>query len=394
MTPLAYEAKVNREKLNFDAVLLGLYLFTLPLDFLPLFGGSVSKLVALLPVGFIFLFRLTRVRVHINVALVMALYVLLNHFSGTYALNYYVAEERTTALFLNLGLIIFCSSIDRNKREVSFLKKSLVMSGWFLLLIVFIYGEKMSGLRLVIKINGMRQDPNYFCGYMIFAILYYLDNILQRRKRAFSIVAFTAFLTVILLTGSRGGFLAVAIACFIFVLAQKTNKAIINRLVTIALAGTVLLFAANTFLPEEIKERYSLEFTKEDDGAGRFEIWKSLNRDYKYSNEFNKLFGKGAGNVRFYTSNGNVGHNLWLETRCELGIVGLILLIIIYMLYMKRAYRLKEKIYFSTLIGYITMTMSLSLCVYKPIYSMFLITSIVFDYEKNIKTADGESNNE
>lgn len=380
MTDLLYYEKTTKQRVRFDTILLGFYLLLLPLDFIKLFDGSVSKFVALLPIGMTILMRLSKLKVHTVDTWILLFYLFLNYVSTSYAYNFLLAKQRGTSLLLNYMMIIICSAFTRNKRETEFLKKSMVLSGWFVLGMMLLFRKEIGG-RLIVEIGGEVQDPNYMCGYLMFAWIYYIDRLVSKKNTLISVVGITFILLGTFLSGSRGGLLALTFGGLVYLLCSSNSGSIMKKIATTMLICVVVIFIFSNFVPDDIKNRYSIEFAMEDRGAGRLDIWKSIINNYKNFSDSEKLFGKGAANVRYY-ANGQVAHNIWIETLCELGIVGLFVLAVIYIRFIKHTYKLKDKLYFSVLMGYIAMTMTMSLYVYKPIFAIFIMIYIVGDNEK------------
>lgn len=367
---------------------LGLYFIFFPLDFVPTRIGSVSKILAVLPIALTIAYRFKNLRVNVVCVGFMSAYLILGLISALYSKYPGDATDRTSTLLLNYAMIIVCGSIGANKNEKKFLINCMVLSGWFLFTLVLFFGRFTSAGRLVIFINGDRQDPNYFCGYLMFAMMYYLSRIIKKERMIASLFSFGIMLLVILLTGSRGGLLAVLFAGLCVVLFHGQSKRLFYKVAAIvALLLAVYLFSVY-FLPQGIGARFHFTFTQTDGAAGRFKIWSDLIDIYK--NDYGvleKWFGRGVASVKHISSFGKVAHQLWLEALIELGRVGLILLLGIYLFFVKRAWHMRNKLFFCVLIGYIVMTFSLSLYAYKPIFALFIFINLFG--EDNCQSPDG-----
>jgi O-antigen ligase len=120
-------------------------------------------------------------------------------------------------------------------------------------------------------------------------------------------------------------------------------------------------------------QRYDISFISTDGGAGRLDIWKSILSNYNSSTELKKFFGWGAGTIPYFTYNGEVGHDIWIESLVEIGIIGVMILFIFYYIYFRKACRIREYVVAASFIGYMIMTLSLSLYSYKPIWNIILL---------------------
>ncbi len=371
------EMTEKKEKIHFDTYFLILYMLTLPLDFVNIGGlGSVSKLVAVAVVGTALLSLIKSGKISVKLFLLFDIYLAWNYLSATYSLSPRISFDRANSLLQHYLMILICGSTKKNKREMDAIVKSLVLSGWVVVLLMFVFGGRLGySDRTTIKINGVSQDPNYMCGYIIFTLMYCFDEVLSRKKLASGVIGIGAMLTAVLYTGSRGGMIAVLAACAVLYLSDKSNKKKIRNIIIIAVVAYMLFVLAQNILPEELLSRYGMEYTKNDSGAGRFMLWQTLIEKYKGLTDAQKLIGVGSGTIKYYLP--NVAHNLWLETMFELGFVGLVLLVAVYLVFVKDAFGLNNKIFFSSLIGYIALSQSTSLYTYKPIFTMFLIIYIL-----------------
>lgn len=372
---------LKKDKIHIDTIILSIYFLLLPLDFFDTGMGSISKYISIAVIGCVVLWNIRNFKLNISVISILALYFVLNYISSAYSINDYLSRQRAHSLFFNYVLIIVCASSKKNEIELDFLKKTLAISGWVVVgLMIFFNGNlEGGGDRLTVMVDGQEQDPNYLCGYMLFSVAYYLDIVFNKGKKIWAIISLATIFIVVISTGSRGGTLAIVSTCLFFYLLDNKNKHKIRNLFIIALVTVGVLFIVNRYISEDVLLRFSKEYIEADQGAGRFQIWESAIYSYKNFGIFNKIFGSGAATIRNYTV--NVAHNIWLETLVELGIIGLTLLIIMYTLFVKYGFKLKSKVYLASLLGYIVMTMSLSLYTYKPIFTIFMLIAMVYKFE-------------
>lgn len=372
----SFNENSHSKRLSLPVIFLGVYIFLLPLDFLPTEYGSIARILGILPIGLTIAFYFRQLKINMVCAGLMTLYVFLNIMSIYYCEKPEEAMELSLTLLSNFLMILICSAMDVNENEKKFLIKSMVYSGWFMFALVLFFG-RFSGGRLIVVINGKGQDPNYFCGYLMFVTLYYLDKIIKKERIILSLFFVAVLLMVVLLTGSRGGLIAVALAGFLLVLFNGSGKRFFYKLLLTALLLFLAYLLIVYFLPDEIRMRFNPEYTQNDAGAGRFDIWRDLIDTYinRY-NTFEKWFGGGAGNVTYISSYGKVAHNLWLENLVEVGRVGLFLLACIYFFFFRKAWMLKDKLFLFVFIGYGIMTLSMSLNAYKPIFALFILINL------------------
>lgn len=371
------------QKINIGTWFLGIYLIFAPLDFLPIIEGlSFSKLLISLPIAGNIIY-LKNYKIHMDKFLIIPiLYIMASMLSIFYSVNVSDTTDRIITLSLNIGTALFLSLRSYNAKEILFLKKSIVYSGWVTLFLALIYSDTniMSG-RLTIIVNGYYQDPNYLTGFLIFAITYYFDDYMQLERKN-SVAKMIIFLVFILLTGSRGGLLAVIGTIIFHSITLSTNKrhkllAIVKIIAVIVFLGVLYGLIINV-LPENIASRYTYESIIGSGGTGRvrFEIWRIILYRYNILPVFNKVFGNGAGTVRYFAFD-QVAHNIWIENLIEIGLFGTFIFFIYYYVYVMKSIKDKEYVVASSFIGYIIMGMSMSLYSYKPIWNVLLLILII-----------------
>lgn|GEM_PF-3059315 len=362
--------------------LLSLYLFFAPLDFLPVIPGvSMSRFLIALPLaGALITVRQLKMRTD-RFLIIPILYVMIIVVTGYYSFDIKMTFERIFAVGTNVAVILILAMFHYSEKEIYIIKKVMALSGWLVLLLMAFYSDSslLNG-RVIVIINGVFQDPNYLTGFLIFPVIYYLDEFLKSKK-IFSLVKLGILFTLILLTGSRGGLIAILGAitfyCMVWFKANRFKlSAICIFLGFISALGALIYYAMN-FLPESVAERYALAYTLEDGAAGRSSIWRTLLYNFEQMTGFHKMFGWGAGTITHFTFNGNVAHNVWLEAMVEIGIFGLLILIAFYFVFFIKAVQIKEYAVSAVFVGYMIMTMSLSLYSYKPIWNIILLILIL-----------------
>jgi O-antigen ligase len=257
----------------------------------------------------------------------------------------------------------------------------MLYSCWFALLLALLYStvDTYSG-RLTVVIDGREQDPNELIGYFMYAVITYYSAFLTQKKKSV-LLMLCLYIFTILQTGSRGGLLGILAGIMIYTLIwmkeKKTSASVYLRLILAVLILVTFFRLTLGYIPEEVAQRFSIDFTLRDRGAGRRNIWQSLITSYSSFPLFNQLLGMGTGTVKYFTISGAVGHNIWLDALVETGLIGVIVLFIMYFEYGKAMYKLKEYVILSCFIGYMTMAITLSLYSYKPIWNIMLMALIM-----------------
>lgn len=383
-----FETSQN-EKVKLITWLTAFYLLLTPLDFLPVITGvSLSKILILIPVCS-WLLYIRQVKIRFDRFLVIpVIYIIIIMISSFYSYDVSATMQRIITIGMNISVILALSMVNYELKEINILKKAIVYSGWFTLALMIFYGntDLVGGLRLTVVVNGMLQDPNYLTGFLIFPILFYYNDFIRNKKKM-SLIKISIFIIYILLTGSRGGLLALMGAMLFLTITCSMRNGFkltsLLKILSVIFVFYMFFVIAMNILPDEIVKRYNIASVIESGGTGRIDIWLIVEDQYSNFSIANKLFGGGAGTVRYFAG-GKVAHNLWLESLVEVGVVGSFIFFILYYIFLKKAYKMKEYVVTASFLGYILMSLSLSLYSYKPIWNIMLLVLILRSYENQL----------
>lgn len=377
-----FHKTISIEKSKLYVLLLAIYFVAAPLDFIPLVPDvSLTKVLVVIPlIGAFLYFKYAKLQLD-SFLLFPIMYLLCIFISITVSVDQSLTIQRFVTLALNISIMIFMSMFFYNEHDLSLLKKGLVYGGWLTLILAFFYSDQsLMGGRLTVNVNGTYQDPNYLIGFIILSIIFYLSHFIETKKKS-SLIKLLILFTVVLLTGSRGGLLAVIGGVFVYLIFwiksnSRSYKKLVQLMLVVILIFIIVLFMIQ-LLPESLTQRYSILYTLNDGGAHRFDLWRSSLDAYLNAPLINQIFGYGAGTIRKFTFNGNVAHNVWIETLVENGAIGTIVLFIFYTIFFIKSIKLKEYVIVGTFSGYLIMTLSLSLYSYKPIWNLLLYIMIL-----------------
>ncbi len=372
------------QEISIVTICLGVYFMLMVFDSIPIFGiGSILRIMILLPVGAIILIKL-RSNLELNAQIVLfSIYVLFLAFSYLYSINRDETFKQVTRVLLNMGVILCTGGMyDYNKREIDFLKMSLVTGGIITILLTLLMADRSAGGRLTLSINGAVQDQNFLNGYIFFAYIYFLCQVMEK-KRILMIIPVGGIIVFSLMTGSRGALLALGgiSAVIVFCVFYQEKRIRLSTFVIVAIAILLLALLYEpilSILPEEVAKRYTSEYIEEYGSTGRTEIWKYLINRFVQSDVFRTLFGYGFGTVAYLNEyNHLVAHNLWIEHLLAVGAIGEILFVLMQVSYIRAAWRTKDIFIFSAYAGYLIMMLSLSLLCYKPIWNCMMMILII-----------------
>lgn len=358
-----------------------------PLDFVPVLPGvSLSRVIILIPIVGFFLY-LNKVKIKLDAILIISvLYFAMNLLSYFYTVDSATTIQRIATIGSNLGVILLLSTLSYNEKELKLLIKSIIYSGWMTILIIIFFQDvnSIEG-RMTVSINGVYQDPNYLNGFLLIPIIYYLNDYLNNKRKK-SLISLCIFISCVIMTGSRGGLIAVILSSVILLIVwminNKNKLSTIVSLLIMSFFSGVVIYLSMKLLPENLMDRFSYSAVVESGGSGRIGIWNQIIGDFNELNIFNKLFGNGAGTVTYFT-NGYAGHNIWLDSLIELGILGSIVLFVFYLTILIISLKNKLLILALSFIGYMVMGMSMSLFSFKPIWSLILLILIINNYKRN-----------
>ena len=226
------------------------------------------------------------------------------------------------------GFIIFqiCSNInDRNLRISKFiLLLPLIFSP--LILYEIIYKPSWGGVYhgSTYRIFGTLDWPNSFALYLNIIIMFILSIYMETRKKNYLIILFIYTLFLIN-TFSRSGILAFILGISI-ILMLKNYRFIIKMksVITVSIIFGMAILGLEMFSHTRLT-RIGIEAIKSD----RVYIWNQV----YYNIEDNLAMGSGLGGYEGIRSNISAGlsaHNMYLFLISNIGIVGLILFIILY----------------------------------------------------------------
>lgn len=291
-------------------------------------GNSILKL-ATIPIGLFFLGTLifSNRKLEINgVHLALLLYTL----SAVATLFMSPDSDSVDNVFgyaLNAALYICLTVIPYNKDELELMENVQV-----LLLVILngltLFSNGVEDDRTTLVIMGQTTDPNYFVGFFIFPLAVALKKLVSGKHSVLYLLLIAVSMYSIFRSGSRGGFLAVAVtvAGFAFFYPSGFGKRIL-----FLMGGSFLLLIFWTvfkpFLPENIVERMSVAAVVESGGTGRVDIWKSMLQAIVDQPE-KLLLGRGIITVHWFFRGGRwtyaVAHNQILQVVYTQGLIGLL----------------------------------------------------------------------
>lgn len=340
----------RKEKIGFDAFIYAVYCALIPLNMIMNFtGGTVNRYVGIIVIVLMapkVFFSNTKIEASKPlVILVLFLFWCMTTVMWSIAADTSFAWIKT--LFGVMALCIICCLRGFNQKEITMIKWFMMLSA--AILVMFLAPNlDTSYTRGTLTSSAGSADQNSLAANILFSLWISFDLLQNTSKRSHKFICYISMMLMIiglLFISSRGAMLALLISLFvyIFVLKKVKFKASVILLVVFAaiLISQILeLFEIVAF------ERLSIESVFEDSGTGRFGYWSSLLSFWEDSDVFRTLFGYGFATEKAisYRAMGSfVGcHNVFLEYLLTTGLIGLILLLLLFASLLRGAYKRKD----------------------------------------------------
>ncbi len=257
--------------------LLIIYYICLPLNAVNIGSfGSALKVFSIFPIAISLIG--SRKLIFLEPARKQLWFTLFALCSILWSVAYMNSFNRVVSYVLLFSLMISGSAFYYSKAEMKRIQRALVWSSRFTAATMLLFSEYHGG-RLWLR-STISEDPNYLCAYLLFGVISALEVLTKEkttiRKKLIPLVELGIYLYLILASGSRGGFLAVAAASVIFVMTNGDRfvKNLGKKILLLTL-GVLLLLVLIDFMPESIQTRFTVANVTESGGTGRTEIWKN-----------------------------------------------------------------------------------------------------------------------
>lgn len=203
-----------------------LYLLCLPLNAMNIGPfGSALKIIALLPI----LFAFTTLKVRLNDLLKTQLFfTIFAMLSILWSFSVNVSIGRIISYIELYALLLTGSCFNYNETEIKKIKSALAWSSRFTAIVMLKYAVYVRGrLRLM---GIIKEDPNYLCAYFTFGAIFALQKIVEEKSiwcKLTGILEIVFYLYLILISGSRGGLIAIfaGVVAYMFIsFGKKISK--------------------------------------------------------------------------------------------------------------------------------------------------------------------------
>ena len=362
-------------------------------------GNSILKL-ATVPIGLFFVVTLilSKRKLEINGVHLMLLVYTLSTILTLFVDASETSIDYVIGYVLNAAIYICMTVIPYNETELKLMEDIQI-----LLLVILIGLTLLSngarGDRTTLMIMGQTCDPNDFVGYFVFPLTVALKKMISGKRWFLYLLLIALALYCVFLSGSRGGFLAIAVTIASFAFVYPSSN--IKRFQFLAV-GIVLMagfwFIAKPLLPESVAERMSIESVIESGGSGRTDIWKSMVKTI--ITEPDKLIlGRGIRTIYRHFRDGGwhdaAAHNQILQVLYNQGLVGLLSFLTLIGVSFFRCVKRRKTVAIA-IIGMMALSISLTFNqTTRTLWNLIAYAAFAFpNIETNTNNNGGLSNNE
>lgn len=359
------------------------YILCLPLNAMNIGPfGSALKAIAILPIGITIIngahYIISK---PIKAQFVFTIFAVAS-LIWTVSLNESI--DRIVSYILLFVLLLSGSAFRYSPKDIDRIKIALAWSSRLTAVVMLMFAEIVDGrFRLM---GVIKEDPNYLCAYFAFGVIYSLGMVIGTKKvtkKIIGVIELSAYFYLVLISGSRGGLLAIIAGVIAYLLSfgSKRNRHIVKKLVLLIIVVFAIILMLD-YLPETLRLRFTIDNVAENGGSGRTLLWEQALDLFCNANVFRQLFGFGTASVQrcflyFGYFEVNVVHNMFIETLVELGIIGAVIYTIAIFSFIKAAFKFEDKFSFGVIFCMLIMSLSTSIYTFKPYFNIMLFIIIM-----------------
>ena len=230
------------------------------------------------------------------------------------------------AMALVLAVSALCAALPYEAKQMRIIENAAFIFAGIMILLFAIFGEQVGEHRLSLVFAEATANSNQLSCCMLFPAVMllwftYSDRPVWLRVIAFALTA--VLCALVLQTGSRAGFLSLAIGIFFVLLfhAFGSGKSFLMSFAMGAVLLAVVIIVYLYFLPDAVSNRLTIQSAVSSGGSNRVEIWESALDAFVQASPLRKIFGWGANGVKFSKM---AMHNQFLQLLVDTGIFGLL----------------------------------------------------------------------
>lgn len=347
--------------------LVATLLLSIPFNFILIEGiGNLYLSIVVILINFFGLFLFTKGKIILNQEVLFALFVFLITLIVT-VLNVIYSDQdliksqiTNTVIYFQIVLVFILAMYFYTRINYNYFIELFLVIVFFAVLRVII--EEPNHILMLSTKREERIEALFIGGVNNFAMILgmaFVISFFSIKKKLKRIVFCLFFMTMIVLTMSRGALLGVILTLFItsfYDVDRKTFKQLIKYTLYSLIIGFMFLLATDNMnmLIDKIEDRFFSYFTGKkstnDFFSGRGDLITDVFNRLNDSSVFQILFGHGNGGIDFYDSVSNqhfeTSHNILIDILYKNGIIllGIYILLFIYILLLFLKKRNKEKL--------------------------------------------------
>lgn len=387
----------SQENIRFIGFLIVIYSMITPIENIFLFfgAGTLSKYLAylLFPILTLYIIKKKSLN-HIKMSVLMILIVFFAMVSLLFASDQMHSIRGMITLFSLMAITILLVEFGLNSKEYGLLKTLNVYA------MLFVAINMILGTNLVDASLGERVtfssviDHNVLATSMIIPFLIVMDGLVKKtiKRRALHYAILFVFFYSILLTGSRGGLLALLISTCVYIL-LASKRSFVSKMRTgafIVIIGIFLVAGIEYLLPDALANRFTLNDVVSTGGTGRTSIWANYLDIFINSRFHNMILGNGyySHGLIYKSYHGIIrgAHNDFITILIDLGISGIVLFGLFYFQVIKGAHKNKSFLGVSIIVALLVASLGVDLIFRKFYWNAILIAILDTSYMKIIKT--------
>ena len=321
--------KLEKRQIGPHCILACLYFLLLPTTIAVNSAGNSILKLATIPIGLYFLVTifLSNRKLQFNGVHLALLVYTLSAISTLFVDASGVSIAYVTGYVLNAALYVFLTVIPYNKAELELMENTQILLLVFLNVMTLL-SNGTDDNRTTLMIMGQTCDPNAFVGYYVFPLAVALKKLVSGKYFPGYLLLIAVSLYCIFMSGSRGGFLAIAVTIAGFAVLYPSDN---TKKFLFLVGGFVLLLGLwmllKPLMPDNISERMTVDSVIESGGSGRTAIWKSMLQTI-IKEQDKLLFGRGIRAIHRFLRDRTwvelMAHNHLLQVVYNQGLVGLI----------------------------------------------------------------------
>lgn len=321
--------KLVKRQIGPHCILSCLYFLLLPTTIAVNSAGNSILKLATIPIGLFFVVTLilSKRKLELNGVHLALLVYTLSAISTLFVDASDTSMDYVIGYILNAAIYMCMTVVPYNKTELELMEKIQILL-LVILVAVTLLSNGTHDDRTTLMIMGQTCDPNDFVGYFVFPLAVAFKKLVSGKHTVIYLLLIAVSLYCVFLSGSRGGFLAIAVTIAGFAILYPANNA---KRILFFVCGFVILVGfwviVKPLMPENIIERMNVNSVIESGGSGRTDIWKSMIQTI-ITEPDKLLFGRGIRTVHRFLRDGAwteaAAHNQVLQIIYNQGLVGLI----------------------------------------------------------------------